>query len=226
MILAYIHDLERALSFDRTLARRVCEEAELHILEAVAADPAADKSEAERNAIARFGDPAAIAAQFAGISLMRQARSIASTAVLIIFAIFIAMKARIEWYAVTQWAMPTDRKPIAASVLSVDRSAFWIAVLLGIAVYLYSSRRKALTGGPQRVVRFYTLCVVATGALAVSVVGDGALTALQLHGTPLCGASIPPLLSLMVEIAAVSFLGLRVRFLMQRARSTASLLAR
>ena len=108
MILEYLHDLERALNFDRRLARRVCQETELHLLEAVAADPAPDKSEAERNAIARFGKPEAIAAQFAGISLIRQARGIAGTAVLIIFGIFLAMKIRVEWYAVTHRAIAFD----------------------------------------------------------------------------------------------------------------------
>jgi hypothetical protein len=228
VIAAYLHDLERALSFDRSLARRVCEEAEFHLLEAITADPAADKSEAERNAIARFGNPATVAAHFAGISLVRQSRGIAGTAVLIIFGIFVAMKTRIEWYAVAQWTMPTDRKPISDVVLSVDRYAFWISVFVGIAAYLYVTRQKvltALTGSSQGVRRFYTVCVVATGALSVSVVSDGILTALQLHGTQLCPASIPPLLSLFFEIAAVSFLGLRVLFLMQRAQSTARLLA-
>jgi len=225
VILEYLHELERALNFDRRLARRVCQETELHLLEAVAADSAPDKSEAERNAIARFGKPEAIAAQFAGISLIRQARGIASTAVLVIFGIFLAMKVRVEWYAVTQWTMPTDRKSISNVVLFIDRYAFWTSVFLGVAIYLYTSRRKVRAESSQSVRRFYRVCIMAAGALSVSVVGDGLLTALQLHGTQLCRGSIPPLLSLIFEIAAVSFLGLRVLFLMQRARSTANLLA-
>jgi len=224
VIPAYLHNLERALSFDRALARRVRQEAEVHLLEAVAADPAADKSEAERRAIAGFGEPKAIAAQFATVSLFRQARSIAGTVVLIVFGIFIAMKARLEWYAVTQWTMPTDKKSIADVVLFIDRYAFWTSVFLGVLVYLYMCRRELLTGSPRSLHHIYSVCVVATGALAVSVVGDGLLTALQLHGTQLCSTSIPPLLSMIFEIVGVSFLGLRVLSVIRRARLTASLL--
>jgi hypothetical protein len=225
VIRAYLHDLERALSFDRTLARRVCEEAELHLLEAVAADPAVDNSEAERNAIAQFGDPKIIAAQFAAISLARQARRIASTVVLIVFGIFVAMKARVEWYAATQWTMPADKKSIADVILHIDRYAFWTSVFLGIAIYFYMSSRRVADRSAHDVRRTYRGCTMVTAALAISVVADALLTALQLHGTQLCSASIPPLLSLSAEIAGVSFLGLRVLWLMQRARSMASLLA-
>lgn len=226
MIRAYLYDLERALSFDRALARRVCEEAELHLLEAVAAGPAIDKSEAERNAIAQFGDPKIIAAQFAAISLARQARRITSTVVLIVFGIFVAMKARVEWYAATQWAMPVDKKSIADIILHIDRYAFWTSVLLGIAIYVYMSGRRAADRSPRDVRRTYRACTMVTAALTVSVLADSLLTALQLHGTQLCSASIPPLLSLSAEIAGVSFLGVQVLWLMLRARSTASLLAR
>jgi len=224
VIRAYLQDLERALSFDRGLARRVCQEAEGHLLEAIAADPTADKFEAQRKAIARFGDPKAIATEFARHSLVRQARGITGTVVLIVFGIFLAMKVRVEWYALTHWTMPTDRKSIADVILSIDRYAFWISVFLVVAIYLYVSGRRILAGSPQGVRRIYSGCVMTTGALAVSVVGDGLLTAMQLHGTQLCSDSIPPLLSLIFEIAAVSFLGLRVHFLMQRARSTTGLL--
>ena len=221
MIIRYLEDLERALSFDRTLARRVREEAELHLLEAVSADPAIDKYEAERKAIARFGDANTIAAQFVAISLARQARAIAGTVVLIVFGILVAMKARVEWYASTQWTMPLDKKSIADFVLAIDRYAFWAAAALGVAVYLYISVRTAAGRSPRDLRRIYALCIIVTAVLVVSVVADGLLTALQLHGTQLSAASIPPLLTLMAEIAGVAFLGCRVLWLMQRARSIA-----
>jgi len=223
MILAYLDNLEHALRFDRALARRVRQEAEAHLLEAIAVDPAADKSEAERKAIAGFGDPKAIAAQFAGLSLVRQVRGITGTVIVIVFGIFVAMKIRVEWYALTHWTMPADRKSIADLVLSIDRYAFWTSVFLGTAVYLYVSSRRVLAGSPQSVRRVYILCGMTTGTLAVSVGGDGLLTALQLHGAQLCSVSIPPVLSWLFEISAVSILGLRVLILMKRARSTTRL---
>jgi len=225
VIRAYLQDLERALSFDRALARRVCQEAEVHLLEAIAADPTADRSEAQRNAIASFGDPKEIAKEFAGVFLARQARGMASTVVFILFGVFLAMKVRVEWYALTHWTMRADRKSIAEIVLSIDRYAFWTSVLLGVAVYFYMHRRSVLAGPTRSDRRTYNVCVIATATLAVSVVADGVLTGLQLHGTQLCSSAILPLLSSILEVAAVSFLGIRVLLLVQRARSTASLRA-
>jgi 3-dehydroquinate synthetase len=49
--------LAGALSFDRSLSRCVQQEVEDHLREAVAADPSGDRLEAERRAIANFGDP-------------------------------------------------------------------------------------------------------------------------------------------------------------------------
>ena len=65
MISDYLDSLVGALSFDRPLSGRVRQEVEDHLREAVAADP-----EAERRAIANFGDPRVIAAEFAMVSLV------------------------------------------------------------------------------------------------------------------------------------------------------------
>ena len=65
MISAYLERLGAALSFDPLLARCVRREVEDHLREAVAADPLGDGLTAERRAIANFGDPDVIAAQFA-----------------------------------------------------------------------------------------------------------------------------------------------------------------
>ena len=52
MISDYLESLVGALSFDRSLSRRVRQEVEDHLREAVAADPVRDGIEAERRAIA------------------------------------------------------------------------------------------------------------------------------------------------------------------------------
>src|SRR3954468_1694474 len=65
MMNAYLEELGHALSFDRALSRCVVQEIEDHLSEAIAADPAPDRLEAERRAIANFGNPRLLAAQFA-----------------------------------------------------------------------------------------------------------------------------------------------------------------
>jgi hypothetical protein len=57
VIYDYLESLAGALSFDRSLSRCVQQEVEDHLWEAVATDPIGDRLEAERRAIANFGDP-------------------------------------------------------------------------------------------------------------------------------------------------------------------------
>jgi hypothetical protein len=121
MISAYLESLAGALSFDRSLSRCVRQEVEDHLWEAVAADPISDRLEAERRAIANFGDPHVIAAQFAVVSLAKQTRRVGAAVVLVVAGVFIVMKARIEWYAATQWAISDDMKAVGGIVGLIDR---------------------------------------------------------------------------------------------------------
>ena len=102
MIEDYLDRLSRELDFDRALSCRVRQEVEDHLWEAVAARSTGDAVAAEQRAIASFGDARAIAAQFALVSLARQSRRAAAAAVLVIAAVFVAMKVRVAWSAVTQ----------------------------------------------------------------------------------------------------------------------------
>ncbi len=99
MIADYLARLADTLSFDRALSRCVVHEVEDHLREAVAADPARDRLEAERRAIENFGDVRVLAAAFAAVSLARSARNASVAVVLAIAAVLLAMKARIAWYA-------------------------------------------------------------------------------------------------------------------------------
>ena len=54
MISDYLESLADALRFDRSLSRRVQQEVEDHLWEAVAAHPGSDRPEAEQRAIANF----------------------------------------------------------------------------------------------------------------------------------------------------------------------------
>ena len=83
----YVEQLARKLDFDRSLSRRVCREVEDHLRESAATDANNDVAAAERRAVANFGDPDAIAAQFAVISLAKQSRRTSSASILGIAAI-------------------------------------------------------------------------------------------------------------------------------------------
>src|SRR5262249_61939521 len=98
MISNYLDALADALSFDQSLSRRVRQEVQDHLRESVAADPIDDRLEAERHAVANFGDPHVLAAHFAVVSLARRPRRLGVAVALAIAGGFGAMAAR--------WARP------------------------------------------------------------------------------------------------------------------------
>lgn len=227
MIPDYLDALARALSFDPSLSRRVRREVEDHLLDAIAADPARDRREAERRAVARFGEPHAIAAEFARVSVARQARSLAAAIVVMIFVVFIAMKARVAWYAATQWTMAADMRPAGEIVLLIDRYAFWTSVILGIAGFAYMVGHRILSPfhrARDRHLRHASLlCAIATAALLVSVISDGLLTAFWLRETLLRAESLVPIFSMALEVACVGVLVWQIRAIARRAACTRAL---
>jgi hypothetical protein len=228
MIQDYLDRLSHELDFDRSLARCVRQEVEDHLWEAVAADSTGNMPEAQRRAVANFGDARVIAAQFAVVSLARQSRQAGLAAVLVIAGIFIAMKARIAWYAAAQWAISDELRAVGRLVGTVDRYAFWLAIVVGLGGWLYIRSLKipaALHPAYRRQLhRFLLLCGTAAAALAVSVVSDAVLTALNLRGTELSAESVVPIFSMAIEIACVAMLVFHIRGVTQRAASTAALL--
>jgi hypothetical protein len=224
----YLDSLGRALGFDRSLSACVRQEVEDHLREAVAADPLDDGIEAERRAIAKFGDPRVIAAQFAVISLAKQTRRVGAVVVLVVAAVFVLMKARLAWYGATQWAMSDDMRAVGGVLSLIDRYSFCLSVIVGIGGWVYvSGGRIPLAFYPayrKRLSRFLLLCTAATGTLVVSVISDGVLTALRLLGTELSADSVVPILSMAVEIACAGILVVQVRTITQRRTSTTALL--
>jgi hypothetical protein len=224
MISDYLDSLARELDFDRSLSRDVRQEVEDHLCEAVAADPTGDIHEAERRAIANFGDARAIAAQFAVISLARRSRRAGVAAMVVIACIYVAMKARIAWYVAAQWAIGDDMRAVSALVVQIDRYAFWLAIMIGLGGFIYIRSREipaALHPAYQRQLRRFSLaCCAAAGALVVSVTSDAVLTALQWHAT---AQSLIPMLSMTFEFACIGVLVFHVRSLTLRAASTAAL---
>jgi len=224
----YVDMLAAELIFDRSLSRRVRQEVEDHLWEAVAADPTGNVLKAQQRAIANFGDARIIAAQFAVIFLAKHSRRVGVAAVLVIAGVFIAMKARLAWYAAVQWAVCEDMRAVSGIVASIDRYAFWLSVIIGLGGFAYiSSSRIPSAFDPahrQQLRRFFLLCTAATAALVVSVISDGVLTALQLRGSELSAELLVPIFSMAIEIACAGGLVFYIRRITQRTASTATLL--
>jgi len=227
VIADYLDRLAGALSFDRSLARRVREEIEGHLQDAAAADPTADRLEAERRAIAQCGDPRAIAAEFAVIALARRSRRLGIGVLVAIAGVLLAMKARVAWYGALQWALCDDVKPLAAVVGSIDAYAFLASVIVAVVGSVYVSGcaipSRLHPEYCRQLRRFRQLCTVATGALVLSVISDAVLTIIRLLATDASPAFFVPIVSLAFEIAAAGLLIAVIRDLAQRTNSTATL---
>ena len=227
MIPAYLELLERELNFDRSLSRNVRQEVEDHLWEAVAADSTGNMLSAQRRAIANFGDARAIAAQFAVVSLARHTRRAGVAAVLVVASVFIAMKARLAWYAAAQWTIGDDMRAIGGLVAQIDRYAFWLSVIIGLGGWIYIRSREIpaafCPAYRSQLRRFFLLCNATATALVISVISDGVLTALLLYGTEMSAQFMIPIVSMTIEIGCVGILLSHIRGIARRAASTAAL---
>jgi hypothetical protein len=228
MIADYLEVLARELDFDRSLSRCVRQEVEDHLWEAVAAHSTGNMREAQRRAIANFGDARAIAAQFAVVSLAKRTRRAGVAAVLVIASDLIAMKARVAWYAAAQWGISDDMKALRGLVILIDRYAFLMSVIIGLGALAYIHTREIpVTFYPayRRQLRcFSLLCSATAAALVVSVISDGVLTALQVQAMAPSVEIWVAIFTMAIEIACAGFLVFHIRSNTQRAASTAALL--
>ncbi len=217
----YLDTLAAALSFDRALARRVRKEFEDHLQQAVAADPREDRREAKRRAIAKCGNPRAIAAELAVTSLARQTRRLAAAVVLALVGVLLAMKGHVAWYGAMQWGIPDDMRPIATAIGAISRYAFFVAMVLGAAGLIYGSRRRPPSKYLRRAFfrhlqRVCLLAGVATGALAIGILSDAALAAIRLGPVSPSLAFFVPVGSIAFEIACAGALVFLIRSLVRR----------
>jgi hypothetical protein len=228
LISDYLERLADALRFDRSLSRCVVQEVDDHLQEAAAAGPACDRREAERRAIANFGDPQSLAAQFASVSLAKQAWRTGATLIVVIAAVFVTMKSRVAWYAITEWTASDDMKAVSGIAKLVDHYSFWFSAVIGIACFAYISARRispSLDAGYRRRLRLSSiLCLIATASLTVSVISDGVLTALQLRGIECHAGAVVPVVSMAIEVAGIGVLAHQIQTMTRRAASIATLL--
>jgi uncharacterized membrane protein len=228
VISAYLDTLQVALRFDRSLARRVRQEFEDHLREAVAADPSEDRGQAEQRAIADCGDPRVIATEFGVISLARRTKRLAAATVLVLVGMFLLMRGLMAWYAAIQWAISDDMKPFAITIGIVTRYTFWTATLIGAAAWAYGSRYRsppdyAYTKYSRHLNRFRMLSSIATAALLVCVLSGAALTMIRLTSTNPSIAFFIPVLSVALELLAAGTLVILIRGLTRQAELTAGL---
>jgi hypothetical protein len=206
----YLDALTRELSFDRSLAHRVHQEVEDHLWEATRAN--GDTSiEAQARAVLNFGEARVIAGQYAALSLLRQARWSGAIIVLASGALYIAMKGRVAWYGLMQWALSDTLRPVGKVVLAIDRAAYILAFLLGVVGWAYISSRRVSPrfdmACRSQLKWSMRLAMAAACPMVVSVSADTAVTALRLlEEQPPISVFLIPLLSVAIELAFAAVL--------------------
>jgi len=230
VITDYLDALTTALSFDPALARRVREEAADHLQQAIAAERSRDGVAAARRAIAAFGDPAAIAAQFTAISLARRIARLRVALILAVAGIFVAMKGRVAWYALIGSSAGYDASPATRVIGAIDRYAFWSSVIVAIGAFAYLAIRPGVPvvhlGLRRQARRVVVIGVAAAGPLALSVLSDGALAAIRFSGAELSAGSLVPIITMAIEIGCICILLIELAGTWLRGTSTGGLHAR
>jgi hypothetical protein len=223
----YLDILERELSYDPLLSRRVRLEVEDHLWEAAANEPG-DAVEAQRRTVEKFGDPRKIARQYAALSIFSQIRRVAVIVVLALAGIFLSMRGRGAWYSLMQWGFGDQTQFIGAIGVSVTRYAFMLALAIGLVGCAYIGSCRAPTSLHQaycqQIRRSTTFCMLAGYALLTSVAVDVILITLHLLETKYSAAALIPILSAGVEIALLGLLFLNIRVAIRRTDFVSSFL--
>ncbi len=209
------------------LSRRVRGEVEDHLWQA--ADIRGGRSVENRlQAILRFGEARELARGYLTASLLAQIRRAGTAMIFTATAIYLAMKARVAWYDWMCWKPNSDFTAVSAIALQIDRYATMLAIIAALIACPYIATRRA----PARVnmsyrkqlTRCIVLCSASAGALSVCVATEVVLTGVRLSGTQWCAAIVIPILSLVVEIAAVVGFVFSIHAMIRRKALAASLL--
>jgi hypothetical protein len=224
-IAAYAASVADRLDFDPSLSQRVRQEIEDHLWECMAAG-ASNGLETVERATAQFGDPQALAAEFATIWLAEQTKKLSAAAVLIVLALLVMMKARLAWYGFAQWTVADEVRTLGSVVSLVDVCAFWLAVTFVVAGWAYLFGYRAGTSCAAQCRRFrhvIYLTSVSLLAVIVSVTCDVALTALRLVGREFSAQTLIPILSVVAETVLIGVFVLKIGSLATRMPRTTSL---
>ena len=226
----YLDALTRELSFDVPLARRVRQEVEDHLSEAAAAEPEEGAGEAQLRAIRQFGDPHAIASEYAAQSLFTHTRRVGTVAVVVAAGILVSMNVRGAWYGWTQWIVSAELQAARKVGLLIDLYAFVIALAIGLLGWAYIGTRRIAVSfdAPYRdqMKRCVLLCAAAAVPLIATVVTDAVLTGLRLFDSELRVAALVPIVTMAGEIAFAAALVVQIHKAMRRAALASSLFCR
>lgn len=154
---AYLAEFDHALGFDRRLARRVHDEVEAHLLDAI------DDAQSEREAIARFGNPHALARDYAEAALPDRLRRAGAMAGALALATFVFMRLRSMLLALPGASGGRD-----ATLTLIDRAGFAAGVFFGL--YAWHVARSA--SGAARARRSFGPLLGAAAAFLLSTVAS------------------------------------------------------
>src|SRR5262249_21457330 len=149
-------------------------------------------------------------AQFAIISVAEQTKRLGMMVILVIAGVFVAMKGRVAWYAITGSDLGHGITPLTRIVGSLDRYSFWLSVIVGIVSFAYGVGRPIPAFVDARYRKqlrcVLVLCLAAIAPLILSVISDGVLTASRLLGAEFGVWSLVPIGTVAIEIACVGIL--------------------
>jgi hypothetical protein len=227
LIADFAQRLADELRFDPALARRARVEVEDHLWEVVAHDATGESPDAQREAIAAFGQPRQLARQYVAASLMSQARRGTAAIGLTMVAVFGAMKARALWYGLAQWE-PTEHLQAANAIgLPIDRFAFALAFALALVALAYVNTRWATADSEMLLGRVYSRCIVLWGAAAlallVAVSTEAILTGIRLLESEACASVFVPVCLLTLEAAAAGAIVASISAMVRRRSAAAQL---
>jgi hypothetical protein len=213
----YLDALARELGFDIALSHRVCAEVEDHLQQVT---DGCMSIESQQQAVANFGDPHDIARQYITATLLAHIRRVGLAVIGAAAAIFLAMKARLVWYALMQWESNAEWEAVRAIGLAIDRYGFLAAISIALIGWVYITTRRAPIQLDVTYNKELNHCIVLCGAAAagliVSVAVEAVLTGIRLFEMEWCAAALVPILSLIIEMAAAALLVLRIRAMIRR----------
>jgi hypothetical protein len=222
----YLDTLTSELSFDPPLARRVRLEVEDHLHEAAAGDASV---EAQQRAVRAFGDAREIARQYTALSLLRQTRRTGAIVVLAVAGIYLTMKSRLAWYGLMQWMLTADLQDYGRLGLAINRCTFTLALLLGIAGWVYIGSRQVSatfhTAYRDQLRRGLAIAMAAACPLILSIVTDTVMTGLRLSSVQAGALALVPLLTIAAEMTLAILLVTEIYKTVRRAGRASSLLS-
>jgi hypothetical protein len=212
IVAEYVDTLTRELSFDIGLANRVRQEVEDHLWESAGNT----SPEEQRRAIAMFGCPHEIAAQYAALSVWRQTRRTITVILVAIALVFVSMKLRMSWYQLLHWGLSAHLQGVGSAGLVIARGGFLCALATAAIgwAYIASCQAPIRWHAAFRVQlrRGLLLCLLSVSTLMISVTAGCVLTGLRLfEARTLASTAAIPLMSVAVEFVLIIVLIAAIR---------------